>query len=232
MSEENKIHEQTDQAVDLQEQDNLKTLNQKKDTETTFEDVLLDIEKRAKDKEAFEKLKTAYEKQFAGTVSKKKIEDIKVSLLEEYADIRADLKAEKLLSEKMEAKMQEYELEEKSFLEKNGLSVLTDEERDEALAYGGVKDETDTALAKSNPFIAKKIREATEWNKARSKPLPTNTVRAEVTPDELEKLQAQKEALLDKKRNKASWKPSDAVDLDTITNKIVFTKRELTKLNK
>lgn len=161
----------TSEAQDNKQQANTK-VNTAKQSETTYDDLFLSMGSKIKNQEAFAKLKDGYSKQLASTISGKKVEDVRLSLLEEYADLNAEFLAEQKVEAKLQEKIQQNNLEVKSFLEKNGLSELTDEELEEAINYGVLKDIGDKEKAKTNPAIAKMIKEATTIAKAKSKPMP------------------------------------------------------------
>lgn len=173
-------------------QSSIKVANAINQAETTYEDIFTELGKRLKG-EGFEKLKNDYAKQFASSISKKKIDDVRFSLMEEYANINSEILAEKKAEAKLQEKIQQNNLETKAFLEKNGLSELTDEELEEAINYGTLTDVTDKELAKTNPAIAKMIKEATAMAKAKNKPLPQNTKSLDVpsiTQEEFDKIKA------------------------------------------
>lgn len=151
-----------------------KTIVNEIKVETTYEDVFNKLGKKIKDKEAFDKLKFSYEKQFASSVAKNKVADLESNLLHEYSDIRADILAEKKSEERVQAKLAERDLEVKTFLEKNNLTELTDSELNEFVSYKVISDVNEVEKAKTNPIIAKMFKESLAIAKIKGQPLPNS----------------------------------------------------------
>ena len=150
----------------------------KKQIETTYEDVFANLSKRVKDKEVFETVKKGYEKQLASSIAKNKVLDVEVSLLNEYSETKAEILSEKKLEERINAKMQEFENEAKSYFQKNG-QELTQEDLDDLIAYKIVDNHEELELVKQNPLLAKRTIETLTITKSKNQPLPKVNVSRE-----------------------------------------------------
>lgn len=149
--------------------------NESKNNETTYGDIFTEIGKGVKNTEAFEKLKESYLKQLDSTIANKKLSEVKEKLRNEYSEISSDLLAEKKAESIVKSKMEERDAEYKAFLESQNLSELTEDELNEAISYGVLKETSEVEKAKSNPMIAKMVKESIIMAKAKNKPLPQAT---------------------------------------------------------
>ncbi len=208
-----------------QESQQVQQTNDRAINTKTHEDIFKDITKDF-DSEIVKEIESTFSNRFTSNIANQKIKDFSKEVLSAYSEKKAEILAEKKAQEKFETLKNQYESGYKEFLTEHSISELTEVEIKEITDYVPSITAKDVETIKSNPLIAKTLLETAKMQKAKNQPLPKNTGTSEISINELKELEIKKEMLLDKKRNKINWKPSDAIDLDTISNKIILAKRK------